>query len=311
MGLHLWMGVGLSIAFLQIWHLALPIDWRATAAVFALGAAGWVCRIARARKSPTSPERPFQPLTPRQRIIFIALSTLIVLWTLNRCLRQPLFYDAGLYYFQSIRWLNEYPVVPGLGNLDGRLAFNQSYFLFPAFLNAAPYFNKGYHLANGFLLATLAVQLLHRALQPAVLSLRICSAVMLVVVLKQVDRESLSSPMPDVAILVLGVVLTHWLVEFLIEARESPGELAASIAHIVALSVLGITFKLSFLAFGVVTIVLVTYLSFRTAVDASLNRLSAVVSAVFLALLLGVPWLVRGVIASGYPAYPSHIATWN
>lgn len=36
--------------------------------------------------------------------------------------------DTGLYYVQSIQWIRHYAVVPGLGNLHGRFAFN-SHFL--------------------------------------------------------------------------------------------------------------------------------------------------------------------------------------
>ena len=37
-------------------------------------------------------------------------------------------YDTGLYHAQSILWLKQFPVVPGLGNLHGRLAFNPMFF---------------------------------------------------------------------------------------------------------------------------------------------------------------------------------------
>jgi hypothetical protein len=60
-------------------------------------------------------------------------------------------YDSGLYHLQSIRWDNTYPIVPGLGNLHERLAFNQSFFEFVAALNFQPYFGHGSALANSFL----------------------------------------------------------------------------------------------------------------------------------------------------------------
>jgi hypothetical protein len=39
-------------------------------------------------------------------------------------------FDTGLYYLTTIRWAQDYPVVPGLANLHTRLGFNQSLFLF-------------------------------------------------------------------------------------------------------------------------------------------------------------------------------------
>lgn len=41
---------------------------------------------------------------------------------------EILVYDTGLYHTQSIKWIQEYPVVPGLGNLHGRFAFNSMFF---------------------------------------------------------------------------------------------------------------------------------------------------------------------------------------
>jgi hypothetical protein len=38
-------------------------------------------------------------------------------------------YDQGLYYFQIARWNREFPLILGLANLHGRLAFSQGYFL--------------------------------------------------------------------------------------------------------------------------------------------------------------------------------------
>ena len=37
-------------------------------------------------------------------------------------------FDTGLYHAQAVRWLREYPVVPGAGNLHDRLAFNSLFF---------------------------------------------------------------------------------------------------------------------------------------------------------------------------------------
>src|SRR5688500_16524798 len=44
----------------------------------------------------------------------------------------PLVYDTGFYHAQAVRWINEYPAVPGLANLHGRLAFNSSWFVWGA-----------------------------------------------------------------------------------------------------------------------------------------------------------------------------------
>lgn len=37
-------------------------------------------------------------------------------------------YDSGLYHVQAIKWIQNFPVIPGLGNFHGRFAFNSMYF---------------------------------------------------------------------------------------------------------------------------------------------------------------------------------------
>ncbi|QNP52660.1 hypothetical protein H9L05_02570 [Hymenobacter qilianensis] len=68
---------------------------------------------------------------PRNRYLLLAsLSILAVLGIrlLHQSTLAPANFDSGLYHFQTLKWLNEYPTVPGLGNLHGRLAFNSSWF---------------------------------------------------------------------------------------------------------------------------------------------------------------------------------------
>src|ERR1022692_4150989 len=47
-------------------------------------------------------------------------------WTLQS---PSLTYDDGLYYLQTIKWIQEFPIVVGLGNLHGRLAYNSQDFI--------------------------------------------------------------------------------------------------------------------------------------------------------------------------------------
>lgn len=303
---RLWVGFALAIVVLQVWHLVLPVDWRATVAVTAVGVAGWGWRLKRLSGKAGVSEGLWTALSRHK--LFAGLSALIVLWTANHCLLAPTNGDSAIYHFPSILWLNEYPIVPGLGNLQGRLAFNQSYFLFPAVLNAAPYFQKGYHLANGFLLTVLAVQLLYRTMAPGGLSLRLFAAFMLVIMLRRATIDGLSNPTPDLAIFVLGTLLMLWLLECLTQTRTSPENVPACGACLVVVAVLGVTFKLSFLGFAATLVVLCLWLSVRAASGPFRNRLApAVLGTALLTAGMGGAWVARGVASSGYPVYPS---TW-
>ena len=56
--------------------------------------------------------------------------------------------DSVGYHLSNIKWVNEYPIVGGLGNLVTGFANNNSWFLFVAFLNFFPIINNGHVIAR-------------------------------------------------------------------------------------------------------------------------------------------------------------------
>lgn len=285
-----WTGLAAVVFGLQIWHLFLPVDWKAALVLAASGlfglVVGWRWSI------------------PGKGCVIGAI--LLAAWAANLALQMPWNYDSGIYHFQSVRWANEYAIVPGLGNLHGRLAFNQSYFLYVALLNLSPVFQKGHLVANSLLLAAVACQLLSRAIQrTAPKEVRLFSILVLAQVCKQATRESLSSPSPDYPIYILGTVVMLWLIEGIATARI--GGRLGTWPWMASLLVTctGLTFKLSFFAVGVAVMALLMLVTFK-----ELNRVVArplVIGTVAAMLFLGV-WITRGVISSGYPFFPMSVA---
>ncbi len=66
-------------------------------------------------------------------------------------------YDTGLYHAQSIRWIEEYGVVPGLGNLHSRLAYNSASFCLSALYSFAFLGGQSFHVGAGYLAFLLAM----------------------------------------------------------------------------------------------------------------------------------------------------------
>ncbi len=71
--------------------------------------------------------------------------------------RGIIHYDTGLYHAQSIRWIEEYGVVKGLGNLHCRLAYNSASFALSALYSFAFLGGASYHATAGFLAFLVAV----------------------------------------------------------------------------------------------------------------------------------------------------------
>ena len=64
-------------------------------------------------------------------------------------------YDTYLYHAQAIRWIEEYGVVPGLGNLHHRFAYNNSVFSLQALFSLSfllggkiPAWHKRFYLSG-------------------------------------------------------------------------------------------------------------------------------------------------------------------
>jgi hypothetical protein len=64
----------------------------------------------------------------RNPTVVWAAAAIISIYVLSHH-QSNLNYDGGLYYLQTMRWITEHQIVPGLGNLHGRLAFNSMIFL--------------------------------------------------------------------------------------------------------------------------------------------------------------------------------------
>ena len=62
-------------------------------------------------------------------------------------------YDSSLYHAQSIRWIEEYGVVKGLGNLHNRFAYNSAFFCLQALFSFSFLLGKSLHTINGFIAA--------------------------------------------------------------------------------------------------------------------------------------------------------------
>ena len=89
----------------------------------------------------------------RGRKVFYGFLFLLMAYGTSRGI---LHYDTGLYHAQSIRWLEEYGVVKGLGNLHCRLAYNSASFALSALYSFRFLGGQSYHGMAGFLALVLA-----------------------------------------------------------------------------------------------------------------------------------------------------------
>lgn len=225
-----------------------------------------------------------------------ALASVLALLVLVHAAQPPAFPDAALYHAQFVQWLHGYPVVPGLGNLHGRLAFNSHVHLLTAFFSPAappsgwPAFQQTINSLGCLLLVLHHVR---RAAghwqpggQPWLAWFYLGSLGLALLVL----RPWLSSPLPDSTVAVLGLLLLGVLL-------EQPRLPASGLVWLTVLAATALPFKPSA---GMLLLWPAAWALRQPARRwaGSLGWLGTV------ALLVLLPWLGRNVVLSGYAAYP-------
>jgi hypothetical protein len=150
-----WLGLALTVLLLQLWHLVLPITAVTLTVVLALGFTGLALNGSDLRAWWTPARRRVSPAL----LVAIGIG---VFWLANRSMDTVAAGDTGMYHYPMVMWAKEYPIVPGLANLHGRLGFNGSGLLFAALADVGPWAGRSTHVVNGLFLAVLLASILFR-----------------------------------------------------------------------------------------------------------------------------------------------------
>src|SRR5688572_9579424 len=140
-----WFGISLIILLLQLWHFLFPIKWQAFGVLLAVGIGGLL-------GSATEIWKWLDRTNWRKNYGLFLVLALLGLWLANRAMGPCTAYDSGMYHAPTINWVQTCLVVPGLGNLHGRLAFNGSSLLYAALVVVGPWSGRSNHLVNGLFL---------------------------------------------------------------------------------------------------------------------------------------------------------------
>lgn len=221
-------------------------------------------------------------------ILFCFILTLI--WTT----RSPGQYDTGLYHAQAIRWIEEYGVVPGLGNLHMRLAYNSAFMSLQALFSLGWLVGQSVHSLNGFFCLTALIYVCATVRLWGERSLQTSDFLKCVTVIFVVQkRYDIASSGTDIwAMLLVLYIMIKWS-EYC-ERSRTDGVLYGWLCLV---GVYAATVKLS--AAPVVALALYPlYLFIRG------KNGKAVFAHVAAGVFILMPYLIRNVIISGYLVYP-------
>jgi hypothetical protein len=215
--------------------------------------------------------------------------------------------DPNLYQLNAIRAIEDWGTVPGLANVHGRLGFNCSFFVASALFNGI-LLGVGTQVVNGIVLVVCAAYVLG-CLAEVRFNVRHPALPLIVAALAGLSIQALdwrsSSPTPDVAQSALAICSVVAACEFFILHIQSPrGVLYNYIILLMAIVSLHIRFKLSGFVLGS-GLAICGGLGLLSEFEERYLKTSLV--ALYLLLILLLPWLARGYVTSGYPFYPSTV----
>jgi len=219
----------------------------------------------------------------------------VVIYSAAMASYRPAQYDTDLYHAQAIRWIEQFGVVKGLGNLHNRLAYNSSFFCLQALFGMKFFVNRSLHSMNGFITALMLVYgiLGCRFLQgrrPAMSDFFRMGLIWFLGLLSTVYNIS-SSGSDLLAQALLLYICAEWA--GLLERHAD----AAEFGILCVLAVWAVTIKMS-------VAMLVLLALYPAANLIKEKRWKQVCLLTGMGMVVALPFLARNVVISGYLLYP-------
>lgn len=290
-------GFALLFAGLLLWHFFLPVNEIPLLAFVVVGGLalvrerGWLIALFRT------------PVSKLHALPILAFG----IWSANHALMRG-GWDDYVYEYQAVRWFHDYPIVPGLANLHGRLGFNNAHHLYAAMLSAGPWEGAVNVLVNGLFICLVfalswsaCAELLHgRVSERTVFTAAfLAPCVARHVLLAELSQPMISTLKADVAGAALAIVSACLWLELTDRTTSEPRRKALA----VTIALTGATlFSVRFGSVAFVAILVIAVFAWMAS-RADSRRLMIPVAAV-VAVIIGAV-VVRGIVLSGYPFYPS------
>ena len=194
--------------FIELLNFILPINWLVSLLFGCIGLLGAGSVI-------NNKEKVKSFFKKHQKITFI-LFLILSYWAL-RVIKISTNYDTAAYHLQVIRWLNEYPIIPGVGNIHSHLAYNQSYFGFLSLLQFFPYFPKGFEVGALIIFMLMLFFLMERGKK---ISGWLASVAFFLYLISHSAGSTLFSPTPDLAFGFIEILIFVLMIDFCLEKNQ-------------------------------------------------------------------------------------------
>lgn len=285
------MGWVFMAMLLQCYHLFLPIGAMAHVYIFvviALFGLLWFKPLV--KDAITS----LHQITTKKHLALTLGYTALLL--LNICARNATG-DIGDYHLQAIRWMEEYAVVPGVGNIRRQLANNSNWFLLNAFSGLSFLGLRSVYTINACLALMIALFALPNLNQKFWLR----NLLVLLYFIVVATRKYTGAVTNDLVITGGIILLFCWFTDVVNQPQKQPLQFVLMMVLTATL----VTFKLSALPMLMFALGILIYMLWHKCIG---------IKQVFILICFGgllfVPWFITNIINSGYLLFPMLGSNW-
>lgn len=205
--------------------------------------------------------------------------------------RGYLHYDTSLYHAQSIRWIEEYGVVPGLASLQLRYGYNSSAFAMTALYSFRDFVGQSLHTTAGFFALVGAIQVVdvYRVFADKKVRHSDFIRIGLLFYLGQIFGEMMSPASDYYAQVLIFMSVILWL-----DAEDE--EFSYSMISILLVFAATIKFSIALLVLMVV---------YPAVILVKKRRVREIVVCIISGIVVLIPYFIRNILISGWLIYPS------
>jgi hypothetical protein len=294
------VGLGISVATLEIYELFRPVDLFVVLLLFLAGSLEMARRTAMFHLFMLN----IRSIGPFGMGCYLAMILSMATRSAGPCLH----YDTGLYGASTVNWLITYPIVPGLANLHGRLGFNSSLFLWTAALYKGGLGTLSYRIMGGMVVGVAAAMILAaigRLLRGNLIPTDLFLLTLTIPLFSWIERDELVGTNTDLPSTICCLLGAYFVFQALSGTFVPHNIMRLRMVSACVLFSLAIVFKISTVIFAascfVICIVILLSMS-----DSVVERRRSIFASLVLFTLIVIPWIFRGYILSGYPFYPNH-----
>lgn len=216
-------------------------------------------------------------------LVFVSI-ILISIWT-------PINFDPLAYHYAHIRWNEEYPLIPGIGNLEDRFGFNSNYFLLSAIFTFRTFLGYPLYTVQSLVAVLVFSSILIEVFKSKYESKRVILFIVSIVYFYY-EYRSIGDTSTDI---ITGLISFFILSRIILH----PDSFKRDYLIYIFVPVAVVAFKVS-----AAPLALVSLFALIEAVKGKEYKIPVFIcSVLFIYFIL---WIARTVIISGYIVYPVH-----